>query len=159
MNPSARLSFRTLLVTAAFALGTLPAVAHAACTPVETNIPLPRVNSVQQLRSIQGVADGGTLVRGVSSPTMVRLTGCSESVPTTVRAENVRINKSGKTVELAPWLISVNGVPLTTPKDLSRVSHEFLGNVTLGIQFVPVNLPPSLGSGQYSGPLILTFTD
>ena len=71
----------------------------------------------------------------------------------------MKVNKSGKTVELAPWLISVNGVPLTTPKNLSRVSHEFLGNVTLGIQFVPVNLPPSLGSGQYSGPLILTFTD
>lgn len=159
MNWPAHASPRTILALAAFALGWAPTFAQAACVPIETNIPLPRVNSAQQLRSIQGVAEGGTLVRGVSSPTMVRLTGCSEDLPTTVRAETVRITKAGNTVELAPWLISVNGVPLTAPKDLSRMAHEFRGNVTLGIQFVPVNMPPSLGSGQYSGPLILTFTD
>lgn len=159
MNWPVHASLRTILAIAALALGWAPTVAQAACTPMETSIPLPRVNSAQQLRSIQGMAEGGTLVRGVSSPTMVRLTGCSENLPTFVRAETVRISKSGKAVELAPWLISVNGVPLTAPKDLSRMSHEFLGNVTLGILFVPVNLPPSLGSGQYSGPLLLTFTD
>ena len=150
---------RKLLVAGVLAASMVPTISHAACTPVESSIPLPRVNSAQQLRTMQGAAEGGTLVRGVSTPTIVRLTGCSETLPTTVRAENVRIDKAGKTVELAPWLISVDGVNLTMPKDLSRTPHEFQGNVTLGILFVPVNLPPTLTAGQYSGPLILTFTD
>lgn len=145
----------------ALALGwwLFPALSHAACTPVEASLPLPQVNSPGQLRTMQGSADGGTLVRGVSTPATVRLTGCSETLTTTVRADTVRIDKGGQTVELTPWLVSVDGVSLTMPKDLTRTPHEFVGNVALGILLVPVAMPASLGAGQYSGPLILTFTD
>lgn len=151
--------FRRLFGAAALMVCLVPAVGHAACTPVEASIPLPSVTSAAQLQALQGSASGGTLVRGVSSPSLVRLTGCSQTLTTTVRADNVTITKAGETVELAPWLIRVDGVDLTEPKDLSQTPHTFVGDVTLEILLVPVNLPPSLAAGLYNGPLVLNFTD
>ncbi len=159
MTPSARRSsHRAMAACAALWVAGLPVASHAACTPTP-NITLGRVASAPQLQAMQGKAEGGTLVRGTAAPISVPLTGCSETLTTTVRAERVSMSKDGKTLTLAPWLVSVNGTALPAPKDLSQNSHSFVGNVTLGLAFVPVDPPAGLRSGQYNGPLLFTFTD
>lgn len=159
MRLSARhLPLRAMAACAALWVAGLPTVSHAACSPMP-NISLGRVTSAPQLQAMQGRAEGGSLVRGTAAPISVPLTGCSETLTTSVRAERVTMSKDGQTLTLAPWLVSVNGNALPSPKDLSQFAHEFVGNVTLGLVFVPVNAPAGMRSGQYNGPLIFTFTD
>ena len=159
MTRSQGLRFRAIMAALAFAAGALPSAGHAACTPIESSIALGQVTSASQFKAKQGEVVNGSLVRGVAAPISVRLTGCSSTLPTTVRADRVPFTSGGGNFNLVPWLISVDGVTLATPKDISLTTHQFLGNVTLEILFVPENLPPSLAVGQYNGPLILTFTD
>jgi hypothetical protein len=159
MTLSARhLPLRAMAACAALWVAGLPTVSHAACSPMP-NISLGRVTSAPQLQAMQGRAEGGSLVRGTAAPISVPLTGCSETLTTSVRAERVTMSKDGQTLTLAPWLVSVDGNALPSPKDLSQFAHEFVGNVTLGLVFVPVNAPAGMRSGQYNGPLVFTFTD
>ena len=159
MAPSARRSSRRAAAAlAALWIAALPVAAQAACTP-SANITLGRVASAPQLQAMQGRVNGGNLERGTAAPVLVPLTGCSETLVTSVRAEPVTMTKDGKTLTLAPWLVSIDGTALPQPKDLSQTAHSFTGNVTLGMVFVPTEAPNGMRSGQYNGPLVFTFTD
>lgn len=159
MIRSKSLPLKALSALLALAAGALPNASHAACTPIDSTYSLGQVSSASQFRAKQGEAVNGSLVRGVAGPVTVRLEGCSTTLPTTVRVDRVVISKDGHTFTLIPWLLGVGGVNLTTPKDLSLVTHEFLGNVTLDILLVPDGVPHSLRAGQYTGPLTMHFTD
>lgn len=155
---------RTKLVRTVAALSALSAAgistgAQAACALVDSVIGLGRVATVAQLTAMQGKVVSGTLVRGTAAPVDMRLSGCSTTLATTVSGSNVVMTTGGVSVTFAPWLISVDGVTLATPKDLTLATHSFTGNPTLGILMVPVATPASLAAGQFSASALLTFTD
>lgn len=150
---------RAAALSAALAAATMPSSAQAACTLLDSVIALGRVVGNDQLLAMQGQATGGTLVRGTAVPVSMRLSGCSTILTTSVRGDNVSVSVAGTTVTFAPWLVSENGTNLPAPQDLTKTSHSFLGNPTLGILLVPVATPPTLTAGQYVGAGVLTFTD
>lgn len=154
-----KLSFRLAAVGAVLAAAAVPAAAQAACTPVDTVITLGRIANAIQLKDMQGEVINGVLVRGSAPPNSIRLSNCSTTLTTTVRMEVVTMTLGGATLTFAPWLVSIDGTPLGTPKDLSQVGHDFVGNPSLGILLVPVSIPANLPAGQYAGTTLYSFTD
>jgi hypothetical protein len=143
----------------ALAAMALPASAQASCALVDSTMGLGQILNASQLREMQGEVVNGKLVRGSAPPAMVRLTGCSETLTTTVKLEPVTMVRSGTTLVFNPWLITVNGNTLGIPQDISQTGYDFLGNATLGILLVPANLPATLTPGDYAGTTLFTFTD
>lgn len=156
--PTVLLVRATALATAICAAA-MSSGAQAGCTLVDSVIALGRVAGNDQLLANQGQVTGGTLVQGFAPPVELRLSGCSTTLPTSVRGDFVTLSVAGASVTFAPWLISENGIRLPTPKDLTQTSHSFNNSPSLGILLVPVTLPPTLAAGQYAGAGLLTFTD
>lgn len=142
--------FKAICASLALAAGALPSAGHAACKVIDSTYSLGQVRSVAQLRAKQGEVVNGSLVRGLEGPARVQVEGCSTTLPTTVRVDRVVISKEGQNITFIPWLLAVGAERLESPKDLSLVGHEFLGNVALEILLVPDGLPDQLKSGQYT---------
>lgn len=160
MIRSLALPYRVISAVLVLAAGAMPSVSHAACTSNISTLDLGAVANVAQLKAKLGEYANGTYVQGTNPPIQVSFTQCAASVTTTVIANSVSLSTSGQTVTVRAILVSVNGVPLGTPKDLLTTSHSFTGDSTLAIAIVPSSpLPTTLKGGNYSGFLSLSFTD
>lgn len=107
------------------------------------------------------VMPGGTMLVGGANHYHVTISGCAATKRYRLKiGAPILLNNAGKSLDLVPFVVSVNGTPLAVPADLTRENNLVLtGNPDLEIVLARTTETLALSPGSYGGGYVMQFED